>query len=153
MLALPLAISAASVAMTVTAAPFALPNGFPELSDSALQQVYEVSLQSLRCWTGLNLQAAGGTLPNTPLPIALPADAVQTLQVIAYNEIFEVAFFSSLLANVTNGVVGYTDLPLDKDYIISILTAVVAVSPIPTPHIVLTSNSKKNYMLQVPMLS
>lgn len=78
--------------------------------------------------TSLNRQAAGGTLPNTPLPTALPADAVQTLQVIAYNEIFEVAYFSSLLANVTNGVDGYTDLPLDKDFIISILTAVVAVS-------------------------
>jgi hypothetical protein len=73
-------------------------------------------------------QAAGGTLPNTALPTSLPADAEQTLQVIAYNEIFEVAFFSSLLANVTNGVDGFTDLPLDKDYIVKILTAVVAVS-------------------------
>jgi hypothetical protein len=29
---------------------------------------------------------------------------------------------------VTNGVDGFTDLPLDKDYVISFLTAVVAVS-------------------------
>ncbi len=74
-------------------------------------------------------QAAGGALPNTPLPTSLPADAVQTLQVIAYNEIFEVAFFSSLLANVTNGVTGYTNLNgLSKEYVTSILRAVVAVS-------------------------
>lgn len=78
----------------------------------------------------LMIQAAGGTLPNTPLPTALPADAVTTLQVIAYNEIFEVAFFSSLLANVTNGVDGFTDLKgLDKDYACKVLTAVIAVSP------------------------
>jgi hypothetical protein len=128
MLALPLAISVAIAALTVTAAPFALPNGFPQLSDSALQQVYEVSDRSLRAYQLSDVQAAGGTLPNTPLPTSLPADAVTTLQVIAYNEIFEVAFFSSLLANVTDGVDGYTDLPMDKDYIISILTAVVAVS-------------------------
>lgn len=62
--------------------------------------------------------------------MSLPADAVTTLQVLAYNEIFEVAFFSSLLANITDGVDGYTDLPLDKDYIVSILTAVVAVSKV-----------------------
>ena len=67
-------------------------------------------------------------MPNTPLPTSLPADAVQTLQVIAYNEIFEVAFFSSLLNNVTNGVAGFTDLQgLDKAYVEKVLTAVVAV--------------------------
>ena len=51
-----------------------------------------------------------------------------TLQIIAYNEIFEVAYFSSLLSNVTNNVTGYTDLPLDRDYVIATLEAVVAVS-------------------------
>ncbi|KAK4687591.1 hypothetical protein P7C73_g2525, partial [Tremellales sp. Uapishka_1] len=108
---LPAAISLAALSALVAAAPFSLPNGFPSLGDAALHQVYE---------------AAGGTLPNTPLPTSLPADAVTTLQVLAVNEIFEVAFFSSLLANVTNGVDGYTDLPLDKDYVVSILTAVIA---------------------------
>jgi hypothetical protein len=108
--------------------------------------------------TGLNTQAAGGTLPNTPLPTALPTDAVQTLQVIAYNEIFEVAFFSSLLANITNGVEGFTDLPLDKDYITSILTAVVAVSrsvPMQNPsnHNTDDKNSKKSFMRREPTLS
>jgi len=105
----PIALAFAGLA---AAAPFSLPNGFPNLSGDALNQVSE---------------AAGGTLPNTPLPTSLPADAVTTLQVIAYNEIFEVAFFSSLLANVTNGVDGFTDLKgMDKDYVTKILSAVVA---------------------------
>lgn len=59
----------------------------------------------------------------------MPPDAITTLQVIAYNEIFEVAFFSSLLNNVTHCVEGYTDLAgLDKDYVTQILTQVIAVS-------------------------
>ena len=51
-----------------------------------------------------------------------------TLQVIAYNEIFEVAYFSSFLNNVTTGADGFTDLPMDKDYIVNTLTTAIAVS-------------------------
>lgn len=78
---------------------------------------------------------------------------MNTLQVLAYNEIFEVAYFSSLLSNVTKGVDGYTDLPMDKDYIISILTAVVAVS-FTIFHSVETDafNSKKSYTQPVSTL-
>ena len=74
------------------------------------------------------VQVAGGTLPNGGLPTSLPADAVTTFQVLALNEIFEVAYFSSFLDNVTNGVDGFTDLPMDKAYIVDILTAIIAVS-------------------------
>jgi hypothetical protein len=117
------------------AAPFSLPNGFPTPDAAALQQVYVVSSsQSVPREMVLIVQAAGGTLPDTPLPTSLPADATQTLQVIAYNEIFEVAFFSSFLNNVTNGVDGFTDLPVDKDYLVQTLTAIVNVRPTSSYH-------------------
>lgn len=101
-------------ASLASAAPFSLSNGFPNPSASALKQI--------------ELQA-GGTLPNTALPTSLKADAIESLQVIAVNEIFETAYFSSLLTNVTDGKTGYTDLGgLDKDYVVKSLTAIRAVS-------------------------
>lgn len=98
----------------VAAAPFSLPDGFPNPSQSSLLKIQK---------------QAGGTLPNTALPTSLQSDAVQTLQIIAANEIFEVAYFSSLLDNVTNGVDGYTDFGgMTKDYVVESLQAIRAVS-------------------------
>ena len=103
-----------AMAGVVAAAPFSLPNGFPSPSASAIKAIES---------------QAGGTLPNTALPTDLPADAIQSLQIIATNEIFEVAYFSSLLDNVTNGVDGYTDFGgLSKSYVVESLTAIRAVS-------------------------
>jgi len=104
-----LASSAASLA---AAAPFSFPlaDGFPNLNSSALAQVYKL---------------AGGTAPNGALPSSLKASGTQALQIVAAQEQFEVAYFSELLANVTNGVEGYN--VKDKDYIIKTLTAVVNV--------------------------
>ncbi|PWN36337.1 putative sexual development protein [Meira miltonrushii] len=94
------------------AAPFKLNNGFPNPSPSAIAQIEK---------------EAGGTLPNTPLPTSLKANAVQSLQVIAVNEIFEAAYFSSLLHNVTHNVDGYTDFDgLSRDYVIKSLTQIRA---------------------------
>lgn len=102
------------LAGAAAAAPFSLPNGFPNPSPSALKQIQ---------------LEAGGTLPNTALPTDLKADAIQALQIIAVNEIFETAYFSSLLDNVTNGVSGYTDFGgMEKDYVVKSLTAIRAVS-------------------------
>ena len=102
-------------ASAVAAAPFSYPlaNGFPNLNATALAQVYKL---------------AGGTLPNGALPSSLKANGVQALQLIAANEIFEVAYFTELLANVTNNVPGYE--VEDKDYIVKTLTAVVNVSSV-----------------------
>jgi hypothetical protein len=103
-----------AMAGVAAAAPFSLSNGFPNPSASALKQI--------------ELEA-GGTLPNTALPTSLPADAIQTLQVIATNELFEVAYFSSLLHNVSTGVSGYTDFgSYSKEYVVESLTAIRAVS-------------------------
>ena len=99
------------------AAPFAFPlaNGFPNLNATALQQVEKL---------------AGGTLPNGALPSTLTPNGVQTLQLIAANELSEVAFFTQLLQNITNKVPGYHEG--HHPYIIDTLTAVVAVSHLPT---------------------
>jgi hypothetical protein len=94
-------------------APFSYPlaNGFPTLNATALQQVYKL---------------AGGTLPNGALPSSLKPSGIQTLQLIAANELFEVAYFTELLLNITTKVEGYEE-GHDR-YIIDTLKAVIAVS-------------------------
>lgn len=73
-------------------------------------------------------QQADGTLPNEA-PAALSDATVPLIQAIAFVEEFEVAFFSSLLQNVTNEIHGYTDFNLlEKDAIVNILTNIVKVS-------------------------
>ncbi|PVH75361.1 putative sexual development protein [Cadophora sp. DSE1049] len=86
-----LASTAASIA---AAAPFSFPlaNGFPNLNATAMQQVFKL---------------AGGILPNGALPSSLKAGGVQALQLIAANELFEVAYFTELIHNITTGVSGY----------------------------------------------
>jgi hypothetical protein len=48
-----------------------------------------------------------GKLPNAPHDTSLGAGTTTAFQLIAFNELFEVAFFSSLLNNITHGVPGY----------------------------------------------
>lgn len=106
------ALSLLALGGAALAAPFSLSNGFPNPSAAALKSIEK---------------QAGGTIPNTALPTDLPADAIQSLQVIATNEIFETAYFSSLLHNVSHGVEGYTDFGgLSKDYVVSSLRAIRA---------------------------
>jgi len=97
----PLAIRASS--------PFPLPDGFPTPNASQLKTIETL---------------AGGTLPNSPLPTELTATATAALQLIALNEIFEVAYFTDLLKNITSHVPGYELTGLDRNYIIDTLTAV-----------------------------
>ncbi|KAK0120252.1 hypothetical protein ONS95_011658 [Cadophora gregata] len=87
-------ILSSTAASLAAAAPFSfpLPNGFPNLNSTALQEVFKV---------------AGGTTPNSGAPTSLTAGAVQALQLIAANEIFEVAYFTELVHNITSGVPGY----------------------------------------------
>lgn len=88
-----------------------LPDGYPSPSP---QQLLEIE------------RKAGGPLPGGPLPTKLAPAGVTTLQLIELNESFEVAFFTSLLQNITNNVTGYT-LPspqYNRSYIIDTITAV-----------------------------
>ncbi|KPM43036.1 hypothetical protein AK830_g3508 [Neonectria ditissima] len=73
-------------------------NGFPNPSDSGEQQI---ALE------------AGGKLPGGGLPKSLGAGSTTAFQLIAFNELFETAFFGSLLNNITKGVKGY-EVPGDE---------------------------------------
>ena len=83
-------------------------------------------------------QLAGGPLPDTAPPSSISAVSAANLRLIAFNEIFEVAYFTELLANITKGEKGYTDFGMfPKKYVEESLTAVINVrlSPsIPQPH-------------------
>ena len=106
-------------ASAVFAAPFEfpLPDGFPAPSPAQLASIQK---------------QAGGTLPNEPLPTSLKTAAIVTLQLLANNEIFEVAFFNELLNNVTSNAPGYDvtalDPPLDPAYTLKALTAIAKVN-------------------------
>ena len=83
-------VSAPSSAQT----PFQFPlaNGFPNPSNASLMAIQ---------------QQAHGSLPNAPLPTTLQPASIVTFELIAQSETFEVAFFTSLLNNITNNVPGY----------------------------------------------
>lgn len=77
--------------------PFSFPlsNGFPNIQNPS-SQLNDIEDQ------------AHGTLPNGPPPPSAPAeDDLLSLRMIAYNELWEVAFFTELLYNITNEVEGY----------------------------------------------
>ncbi|KAK8149473.1 vesicle coat component [Beauveria asiatica] len=67
---------------------------------------------------------AGGKLPNVALPKKLGPGSTTAFQLIAFNELFETAYFDSLLQNITNGVQGYE--ADDKEELIKIFSAVRA---------------------------
>jgi hypothetical protein len=91
-----------------------LSNGFPNPNPSELALINT---------------AAHGTLSNaTAAPnTTLPPSAITNFQLIAFNEFFEVAFFTSLLTNITTGTPGF-EIPdsLNKTFILETLIAVQA---------------------------
>jgi hypothetical protein len=80
----------------VSAAPFSFPlaNGFPNVTAPSKQLTF---IQN----------KAHGSLPNGGPPANITANTLTSLQLIAFNELSEVAFFTELLSNVTNNVEGY----------------------------------------------
>lgn len=73
-------------------------------------------------------QKAGGQLSNAPPPPKLAPSSLTAFQLIAFNENFEVAFFSSLIDNITNNVAGFEVGDSDKKgELLSILETVKAV--------------------------
>jgi hypothetical protein len=78
----------------VAAAPFSYPlaNGFPKINTTTLEGIFKL---------------AGGTIPNVSPPTTLTASGVQTLQLIAANVLFEIAYFTELIHNITSGVPEY----------------------------------------------
>ncbi|KIW80142.1 hypothetical protein Z517_06757 [Fonsecaea pedrosoi CBS 271.37] len=97
--------------------PFSFPlsNGFPNIQNPSSQL------------TAIESQAHG-LLPNGPPPPSPPADDdLKSLRLIAFNELFEVAFFTELLYNVTHNVAGYQFQDQNqRQTIIDAITAVQA---------------------------
>lgn len=72
-------------------------------------------------------KAAGGTIPNTPLPKNLSGSTPIIFQLIASQELFEVAFFSALAHNITGNLPGFTFASAtDRTAILEALTAIIA---------------------------
>ncbi|KAF2827938.1 hypothetical protein CC86DRAFT_404971 [Ophiobolus disseminans] len=89
---------------------FPLKNGFPNPSQDQILQI----------------QIEGhGTLPNAPPPPKLSPEGVTNLKLVAFNELFEVAYFTELVYNLTNKVQGY-DLGYGHEYVLDSLKSIVA---------------------------
>ena len=113
----------------VAASPFKLPMRHPSPNSTAAQIDYHGEL-------------AGGRLPNGPVPTSLKKAGITALQLIALNEQFEVAYFTELVSNVTNSVLGYDIAPPDRAYVIESLTAILEVSPVLRPPVSHLANRK-----------
>lgn len=109
-----LASGAPTVKRSENFSPFPLQDGFPSPSKVQVKDIEEHAL---------------GTLPNGPPPPKISQEGITNLQVIAFNELFEVAFFTELLYNVTQQVPGYEVDDCDElEYLKKTLTAIRAVS-------------------------
>lgn len=84
-----------SYLLFVSAAPFPFPlsNGFPTISNPSAQ------LTTIE-------QQAHGSLPNGSPPPTISDNSKTSLRLIAFNELFEVAFFTELISNITNSTGG-----------------------------------------------
>ena len=99
----------------VYAGPFSfpLPNGFPFPGETALENLYTT---------------AGGNFTNMPLAPKFDNDSLTSWKLQAFNEFMEVAFFTQLIANITNHVSGYELEEGTEDSILQSLNAIEAVS-------------------------
>ena len=99
----------------VYSSPFSFPlsNGFPFPNDTALQELYTT---------------AGGNFTNMPLAPKFDNDSLTSWKLQAFNEFMEVAFFTQLITNITEGIPGYELEPESKDYILESLKTIQAVS-------------------------
>lgn len=106
----------ASAAPAVNARDFTIPstNGFP---DPDADQLAIINKQ------------ADGQISNAPPPPKLTNSSLTAFQLIAFNELFEVAFFSSLVQNITSNVTGFAVANEDdRSRLLNIFNTVIAVS-------------------------
>lgn len=108
---------------------FPLKNGFPNPNSD---QILEIQKEAF------------GTLPNGNPPPEVSPDGLTNLKFIAFNEIFEVAFFSELLHNVTEKAPGY-DLGYGHQYVLDALHAIIAQEEL---HALNANNALKNFKQQ-----
>ncbi|CZT44628.1 related to sexual development protein (LsdA) [Rhynchosporium secalis] len=70
---------------------------------------------------------AHGSQPDGPPPPNINPNTLTSLRLIAFNELFEVAFFSSLLSNISTNTSGYTfSSSSSRDTAVASLTAILA---------------------------
>ncbi|KAL8943581.1 MAG: hypothetical protein Q9211_000935 [Gyalolechia sp. 1 TL-2023] len=110
-----LVVLSATVLSAPTSTPFKFPtpDGFPNPSPAQLAEIQK---------------GAGGTLSNAFLPASLKSNAITALELLSNNELFEVAFFTELLTNITTDVPGYeaaSTAPLDRAYLTKAISAIV----------------------------
>lgn len=110
---LPLIVLVSLPCLLASVAAFPLADGFPNPNSSQLSQIENHSF---------------GSLSNAALPLNISSEGIKNLQVIALNELAEVAFFAQLLANITNNVEGYQIPDATHDYILEALLAAQHVS-------------------------
>ncbi|KAK3988400.1 hypothetical protein QBC44DRAFT_329382 [Cladorrhinum sp. PSN332] len=91
---------------------------------------------------------ADGTLSNAPPPASLNSSSIPVFQLLAFNEHFEVAFFSSLIHNVTADLPGYNLAPAKKAEILEILDTVLAQEQL---HAIHAQNTLKKFNGFVPV--
>ncbi|ESZ93289.1 hypothetical protein SBOR_6327 [Sclerotinia borealis F-4128] len=113
-----LLIGISSLSTLIVAAPFSVKNDF-------LAAVTATNTGPL-----LAIQtAAHGSLSNIPPPPALVGgdDSLTNFKLVAFNELFEVAFFEELVFNISTNVMGYTfGSQDDKDEALTNINAIVA---------------------------
>jgi hypothetical protein len=138
-------VSAAPVSERTPDVDQDLPDGLPYPSPSELALVE---------------QHAHGTLPNTSPPPVISNKGITNLQLIAFNELFEVAFFNELITNITENVEGYRFSDADdKSLVLASLKAILAVRLSSISCAInfslltyLIPNSKKNFMRSAPIV-
>lgn len=114
---------------------FPLSNAFPSPSADQLRAI--------------NVAAQGSFSNNTP-PATISQNGITNLQFVAFNELFEVAFFTDLLKNVTQNVPGYeTPSGVDPQYLINTLTTIQAQEQL---HALNANNGLRNVARVSPIL-
>lgn len=89
---------------------YPMPDGFPNASQD---QIMKIEIE------------AHGILSNSPPPPKLSAEGITSLQLIALNELFEVAYFTEFAYNISNKVAGY-DMGNSHPYMVDTLNSIVA---------------------------
>jgi hypothetical protein len=90
-----------------------MPNGMPYPSDNELDMIEEY---------------AHGILPNGPPPLRISEAGITNLKLVAFNELFEVAFFHELITNITEKIPGYRfSSEDDYDFVLRSLRTILAV--------------------------
>jgi hypothetical protein len=100
----------------VSAVPFSFPlaNSFPNVVIPSEQ------------FTAIE-ETAHGSVPNGAPPPSIQANSLISLQLVAFNELFETAFFTELISNITNNVDGYRIQDgATRSYLLETLTAIQA---------------------------